>query len=448
MVDGDLGDHAHNDEPGITRRAALVAVPALLAAGSVANSVRAAEPRPKIAAVVTQYAFRLHGQAIVDRFLDGYAWDGVHYKPGVDVVSMYVDQKVKTGKNIDSSADRVKAHPGLKLYPTIAETLTLGGDRLAVDGVMIIGEHGTYGTNAKGQHLYPRYEFFQKVVEVFRKSGRSVPVFNDKHLSWNWEWAKQMVETARELGFGFMAGSSLPVTWRIPALELPLGSKVKEAVCVGFGGVDSYDFHGLETLQCLLERRAGGETGVKAVTAIKGDAVWRALDAGSWEAGGFDPELMEACLCRSFMLTSPSKEYGNAYPERKDLPRLVSEPVLYRIEYVDGTRSTLVMLNGLVKDFTVAVRIEGEAKPLSMQMYLPLFADGQTLPNFFNPLAYHMETLFKTGKSPYPVERTLLTSGIVIAAVDSLYEKGKRLDTPELARVNYQPTAESLFWRS
>ena len=132
----------------------------------------------------------------------------------------------------------------MKVYPTIAGALTRGGDSLAVDGVLSIGEHGKYPRNEKGQTLYPRYEFFQQTVEVFQRSGRSVPVFNDKHLSWNWEWAQSMVATAKALNFPFMAGSSLPVTWRMPAVDTPLGAEITEAVCVGYGGIDSYDFHG------------------------------------------------------------------------------------------------------------------------------------------------------------------------------------------------------------
>ncbi len=263
-----------------------------------------------------------HGQGLVDRFLDGYGWEGRHYHPGVDIVSLYVDQKPSG----DLSGERARRHPGLKVYPTIAEALTCGGDRLAVDGVLSIAEQGRYPRNAKGQRLYPRYEFFKQIVEVFRRSGRSVPVFNDKHLSWNWEWAKEMVETARAMGFPLMAGSSLPVTWRIPAVDVPQGAPVSEVVCVGYGGLDSYDFHGLETLQCMAERRKGGETGVVAVRALRGAAVWKALAAGSWDAGGCDLELFEACLCRSFTLTSPRPGYGNVYPELGQLPALVPRP--------------------------------------------------------------------------------------------------------------------------
>ncbi len=117
-------------------------------------------------------------------------------------------------------------------------------------------------------------------MKVFRASGRSVPVFSDKHLSWNWDWAKEMYDTSRAMGFPFMAGSSLPVTWRTPSVEMPLGARISEALCVCYGGVDSYDFHGLETIQCMVERRRGGETGVEWVQAYRGEKFWEALQRG------------------------------------------------------------------------------------------------------------------------------------------------------------------------
>src|SRR6267154_93604 len=229
--------------------------------------------RPKIAAVCTTYFKYSHAQHIVDRFLDGYGWNGTHHYPPMDLVSLYVDQIGRT----DLSRERGARHPSVKLSPTIADALTLGGDKLAVDGVVLVGEHGNYPRNEKGQTKYPRYEFFEQVVKVFRDSGRAVPLFSDKHLSWNWDWARKMYDTSRELGFAFMAGSSLPVTWRTPSIEMPLGAGIGEALCVCYGGVDSYDFHGLETLQCMVERRRGGEGGVEWVQAYRGDRCWDAL---------------------------------------------------------------------------------------------------------------------------------------------------------------------------
>src|SRR5262249_42860651 len=144
-----------------------------------------------------------------------------------------------------------------------AEALTCGGSRLAVDAVLLIGEHGRYPSNEKGQKLYPRDEDFKQVVDVYPQSGKTGPVVNDKHLSWSWEHAKEMVDTARAMGFGLMAGSSLPVTWRQPSVDLPLGEEVEEAVGIWNGGIDAGDIHVIEALQSIVERRRGGETGVR-----------------------------------------------------------------------------------------------------------------------------------------------------------------------------------------
>jgi hypothetical protein len=439
-------DDRPNFPAELSRRQALGTLAVGLAGASARGEVDEPSPRgrPRVAAIVTEYRNRSHGQGIVDRFIEGHGWGGRFHRPAIDVVSLYVDQRPAG----DLSRERASRHPELKIYPTIAEALACGRNRLAVDGVMVIAEQGRYPRNDKGQTLYPRYEFFQQVADVFRRSGRAVPVFNDKHLSWRWDWTRTMVETSRELGFPMLAGSSLPVTWRIPSVDLPWEAVVEEVVCVGYGGVDSYDFHGLETLQCMVERRRGGETGVQAVQAFKGDAVWKALGSGSWGRGGCSRDLFEACLCRSFTLASPRPGYGHAFPELDQWPALVPRPYMYRIEYADGLRGTLVMLPSGVRDFTVAVRIKGMDRPLSTQMYLPGLHPGQTLPNFFSALAHQIETLFLTGKPPYPVERTLLTTGILAAAVDSLSQGQSRIETPHLKEVHYRPGRESTFMRS
>ena len=72
----------------------------------------------------------------------------------------------------DLSRERAEEF-GFTIYPTIAEALRCGGDKLAVDAVLIIGEHGNYPNNEIGQKQYPRYEFFKQVVDVFEKDGRT-----------------------------------------------------------------------------------------------------------------------------------------------------------------------------------------------------------------------------------------------------------------------------------
>ena len=395
--------------------------------------------RPKLAAVTTTFFKYSHAQHIVDRFLDGYGWNGVHHHPPMDLVSLYVDQ---VDPKTDLSRERAERHPFMKIYPTIAETLTLGSGKLSVDGVVLVGEHGKYPRNEKGQTRYPRYEFFEQIVDVFRKSGRSVPIFNDKHLSWNWEWARKMYDTSREMGFAFMAGSSLPVTWRTPSVEMPLGSRIREALCVCYGGVDSYDFHGLETIQCMVERRRGGEVGVKWVQAYRGPAFWKALREGVWPR-----ELMESAMCRSHTLTPARAGFNDIFPSLDDMERLVKDPVAYRYEHADGLKCTMLLMNGLVRDFNFAAYVDGQRKPWSTQMYLPMPDGRTTLASFFSPLVNGAEKMYLTGKATYPVERTLLTTGLTAAGVESLYRKQEKVDTPHLA-IRYEPTKESTFWRS
>ena len=396
------------------------------------------QPRLKLAAIVTVYRKYSHAQHIVDRLLDGYGWRGVYHKAPMDVVSLYVDQ---VGDD-DLSRERALRHPEMKIYPTIAEALTRGRSTLAVDGVVLVGEHGDYRKNEKGQTEYPRYQFFRQIVEIYNSSARAVPLFNDKHLSWNWDWAKEMYDTSRAMKFPFQAGSSLPVTWRIPSIEMPLGSKIEETLCIGYGGVDSYDFHGLETIQCMAERRRGGETGVKWIQAYRGDAFWRALENRVWP-----DDLMNAALCRSHTLTPSRPGFNDILPTRDQMRMLVKDPVAYRYEHEDGLQNTLLLMNGLVRDFNFAARVKNQAKIFSTQVYLPMPDGRTTLADFFSPLVFYMEQMFLTGQTQYPIERTLLTTGLTAMGVESLYQKQARVTTPQL-NVRYQPRAESTFERS
>ncbi len=424
--------------PRPSRREFLATLAAGVAGATAELPARAADAaRPlRLAVVTTEWRYQSHAWHMAERFLNGYPLKGRWHRPPLQVVSAYVDQTPAK----DLSRDRAQEF-GFTIYPTIAEALRCGGKKLAVDAVLQIGEHGNYPVNEFGQKKYPRYEFFKQVTDVFRADGRSVPVFNDKHLSWKWEWAKEMVELSRELKFPFLAGSSLPVTFRIPAVEMPSGADVQEVMSVAMGGVDSYDFHALEVIQCMAERRRGGETGVQSVQALRGDAVWAAMEKPSWSAGGWDASLFAACLARSHTLAQPPNG-SHRYPTPAQMRAFVKEPVAYRFEYVDGLRATMFLLNGLVGDFTFAARLRGQAEPLSALFHLP------PNPNvvYSAALMAQAERMFVTGQAPYPIERTLLTSGILAAAMQSRANDGQRLATPHLA-VKYQPPQESLFWK-
>ena len=241
----------------------------------------------RVAALVTEYRRHSHADVIVGKIPEGYLYDGKE-GPDLRVVSMYVDQF----PGGDMSRDLAKKYK-FTITKTIDEALTLGGKNLAVDGVLCIGEHGKYPTNQRGQILYPCRRFFQKATNTLARVGRSVPVFNDKHLAATWEDGLWMYQRARQLFVPLLAGSSLPVTWRRPALTLPRHCEIVEAVQVGYGPFEGYGFHALESLQCMVERRRGGESGVRAVQCLQGEEMWRAMDRGV-----FSRALLEAALAR------------------------------------------------------------------------------------------------------------------------------------------------------
>ena len=415
----------------ISRRSFLATTAALAATGTGA----VAASRKRIALIGTMVRRLSHAQHFLDRLLLGYAWQGGWRTPDVELVALYIDQ-FPDGDLARTTAQ--KHH--VPIYPTIAEALTRGTSKLAVDGVVIIGEHGQYPRNEKGQTLYPRYRFFKQVIEVFEASGRSVPVFNDKHLSTNWNECVEMVEDSRRLGFPFLAGSSLPVTWRLPAVDVPFGAPLVESVCVGYGGVDSYDFHGLETAQCMSERRRGGEVGIRSVEALRGPRMWQRLAESKTT-----PRLLLAALSRSQSL--PVEHGYLTEPISIDWARgHFANALAYFIEHRDGFRTTLFMMP-VIQDFNYAGRIEGTDEVISCQMYLPMPGRAASTAEFFNPLIRQIEQMIVDRRAPYPVERTLLTSGMTLSAVESLHRDGARIETPEMA-VRYTAPREPLFWRT
>jgi hypothetical protein len=391
--------------------------------------------RKRIAFLGTEVRTHSHAQHFLDRHTQGYAWGGKWTPPRFDVASVYIDQFPEG----DLAKGRIAKHK-LKAYPTIAEALTEGTSNLTVDGVVIIAEHGKYEVNEKGQTLYPRYEFFKESVKVFESSGRSVPVFNDKHLSTTWARSKEMVDDSKRLGFAFLAGSSLPVTWRLPSIDMPWGTPLKESACVAYGGVDSYDFHALETAQCMSERRLGGEVGIKSVLALRGEKLWELLERPDRET---TRQLFVAGLTRSHNL--PVVEgYPTDVVTYEWAKKAMPETLGYFIEHRDGFRTAAYMTS--IRDFNYAGMRADNGEIISCQMYLPMPTQSATTADFFNPLVRHIETLVLEGKSPYPVERTLLTSGMVIGGVDSLFNKQTLIETPEM-EVVYQSPKESNFWQ-
>lgn len=378
-------------------------------------------PEPKkIAAIVTEYRKWSHADVIVGKVLEGFNYDNKD-GPNLKLVSMYVDQFPEK----DMSRDLAKKYK-FTIYDTIEGALTLGGKELAVEGVLCIGEHGNYPANEKGQILYPRRRFFEEVCKVFEKTKKSVPVFNDKHLAATWKDAKWMYDRSRELFVPFLAGSSLPVTWRKPPLKLPMNCEITDAVQVGYGPLEAYGFHALESLQCMVERRKGGETGVKTVQCVQGKDMWTKLDAGA-----FSKPLLETA-----MALIPAHAQG----DYREITAKTADAAVFLIEYRDGLKAAVAMPNGWAHEgdggaFSFACQLKGEEKPRSTFFYLQQ-------PDPFAHFAYLVKAIdatIQTGHAVYPVERTLLTTGILDTVMTSKVEKHRRIETPHLA-IKYTPT--------
>ena len=418
------------------RRTFLARMSALFA---VCDSQLAAGERPgttkKVAILGTEVRTHSHAQHFLDRLALGYGWRGAWQPPRVEIAAVYLDQF----PNRDLGRERIRRY-GLKLFPGIADALTLGTDRLAVDGVVIIAEHGDYPTNEMGQKLYPRYKWFRECVEVFEASGRTAAVFNDKHLSTDWEQCVRMVADAKRLDFPFFAGSSLPVTRRMPAIDMPHGAPLSESVCVAYGGPDSYDIHALETAQCMSERRRGGEVGIKSVHAVRNERMWEMLAGADREV---TRKLMVAALTRSHNLPVEGGYYTGRITfdwARRNFPNALA----YFIEHRDGFRTAMFLLG--IQDFNYAGLRSDTGEIISCQMYLPMPGHGSTTADFFHPLVRHIEDMVITGTVPYPAERTLLTSGMTLAGVESLHRGEVPVRTPQMA-VRYAVGAQSTFWR-
>jgi hypothetical protein len=363
---------------------------------------------PKIAAVVTAYYHNSHADMLVSRLLETTTLDGKGRRPHLELASLYTDQVPE-----NDISRKLSREYGFPIYDNVADALTLGTGKLAVDGVLLIAEHGKYPESDTGQILYPKRRLFGEIVKVFQASDRVVPVFSDKHLSDNWEDARWIYDTARRMNIPMMAGSSLPVLWRYPPRDVNRDEPLEEITAVSYHRLDTYGFHALEMVQTLAEARQGGETGVKAVRCIEGDAVWKA-----GQQGVFDRKLLDAALAS--LKERPVKP-GKPIQER------VKNPVLFTIDYRDGLRANILTLNGLAAEWAVAWKYKSgksEATCFWTQEWRPF--------QHFGYLLDGIEKMMHTGEPTWRVERTLLTTGMLDALLISLKQGGKRLPTPQL----------------
>jgi hypothetical protein len=348
-----------------------------------------AGPRPRVACILNVYSPNSHADVFMSRLLDGYRLNGAWHAPKLQVVTFYVDQFP-----FNDMAREQASEYGIRLCGSVTEAIE------GVDGIAVIGEHGNYPRTPRGNFMYPRKRYFDEIVRTFESKGRVLPLLNDKYFAYDWADAKSMADRVRSLHIPFACGSTLPLSWQRPALDLPTSPKFDELLAVSYSDLEEHTYHGIEALQSVAERR--GETGIAAVRYMEGPEVFK-----------LSPALLEAALATRV----------NPPPEDKG-----QKPEAFLIRYRDGLQASILNLNSKTRDYLVAAKLHNESRPRATCFYISLYVHSH-----WGFMVQAFENLVLTKKAPMPLERTLLSNGILLAGLESRRKGGTWVDTPELS---------------
>jgi len=249
--------------------------------------------------------------------------------------------------------------------------------------------------------MYPRWKYFDEISSVMRQDGRVIPMYQDKYFAYDWDDAKRTYDRARQMHIPLLCGSTVPLAWRRPSIEISRGTRFTELLTTSYSDLEEHAYHAVEMLQSMAERRPGGETGVARVRHCKG------------EDGPWSRPLLNAALGRRI----------NAVPEGAR-----QMPEAFLIEYRDGLKATVLHVNTMTRDYTFAARIENRPEPVSTCFYIQLY-----LHNHWSLMVRNFEDLVLTQREPNPIERTLVANGIMLAGLESRRQGGVWIDTPELS---------------
>ena len=367
----------------------------------------------KIAFLLEEFSKPSPAQQLVDRFLAGYVTNGEFRRSPFESASAYV----MLSSNPPDLEQRIK---DFKLVVASRADQAVEG----ADAVIIASRKPGALANER---------FVQIALERAPQGGAC---FVHGALANSLERAQEFLSLARSRKIALLAGTPLCVTWRLPEVELPPATPLSEALIVVQANpspsqtsppappssLRGAELHALEGLLPVIERRRGGESGVRSIRFLEGKELWKAGDKGNWSWA-----LLAAALSRSHSPQGDPVLDGRS----QDLaglglvPKLARNPRGWLLEHCDGLRSALLVLDGVVADFNFAVRAQ-DGSVVSAQ----LFRAPPPAEHHYSRLAAAIEDFFQTGQSPWPVERNLLIAGLLETFRQPSSRSGKRIETP------------------
>ena len=368
----------------------------------------------KLAFLLEDFSPGSPAQHLVDRFLMGYARDGEFHKPGPREVSAYVMMTNEGG--FDKRAEDF----GLRVASTAEQAVD------GADAVVVVSRKP--GVMANDRLLKIALE----------RAAEGAACFVHGALSSSLALGREAITLARSRKISLLAGSALNVTHRLPAIEVPAGTALSEALIVvqinqvmapgqsgtGPGTLGGAELNALGGLLPIIERRAGGESGIRSIRWLEGDDVWKAGDKGLWSR-----PLLAAALSRSNspqgdpVLDGRTQDIFGLGLVRK----LALQPVAWQLAHHDGLKTTILVLDGVVNDFNFAVGAR-DGRTFSAQ----LFRAPPPVEQHYGLLMATIEDFLRGGASPWRVERNLLIAGLLETFRRPLARSGRVVETPDL----------------
>ena len=360
----------------------------------------------KIAFLFEEFAPATPGQQLLDRFLIGYPRDGEFHDPRIPVVAAHLMLGVNAPE-LDDRADDYDLTPAETVEAAVA----------GADAVVVVPRRPGGLAN----------ERFVELALQQAPAGGACFVYGAlcNRLARGQEFAR----VARERNLELRSGASLSLTWRLPPVELPWETPLADALVVAQGPFPGAEMQALDALAPVIERRRGGESGVRRVYYLEGEAVWRAGDRGLWSW-----PLLAAALSRSDSPQGDSVLDGRTQDlvGLGQVPKLARQPRALALEHEDGLRTTVLTLDGVVADFNFAVRaVDGAV--VSAQ----LFRAPPPGEQHFSLLAAALEDWFRGGPPGWPLERGLLIAGLLETFAQPAARDPRGVATPDL-RIKYR----------